>query len=143
MPLSGLSGFADRLFADRWFRVFCYIMAAVYTLGTLVHLASIAGLTGGNWLEKPRKWQLLDEFYMLLDACVAGGLLLRRWWGIAALILAAGSQILLYTELRDWILDVPEAFAPSAGELWFLDQLVMFHFASLAVLAVFCWRHRN
>lgn len=112
-----------------------WLMAAFYAYGAAVHVANIIGLTGFSWLQAPLKWQVLDLVYLALDVVVAVGLLLRPRLGLDALILAALSQILLYSALRAWILDVPPEFAPVAGQTGYLDTLVWFHVACLATLA--------
>jgi hypothetical protein len=113
-----------------------WIVAAFYAYGALVHILNIASLTGFAWPEAPRKWQVLDIGYLLLDAVVVVGLFRGSWIGIAAFYLAAVSQIALYTALRDWVLNVPEAFQRSAEDLAYLDGLVVFHVVTCLVMAM-------
>lgn len=72
----------------------------------------------------------------MLDGVVAAGLVLGRRIGVACFFLAALSQIALYTVLRDWILDVPPAFARSPDDLRYLDGLVIFHVVSMILISL-------
>ena len=112
-----------------------YVIAAFYGYGAEVHVANIAGLSGFDWPEAPVKWQVLDVACLALDLVVVLGLLIRVRVGIAAFLVAAASQVLLYTVLRDWILDVPAAFTPAAEQAAHLDTLVAFHIVTLALVA--------
>ncbi|WP_342075064.1 hypothetical protein [Yoonia sp. SS1-5] len=119
---------------DRTLRFAGYGIAAAYAYGACVHVANMAGLTGFDWLSAPLKWQVLDLVYLALDiAVVAGVVMANRIW-IVAFGIAATSQLILYTALRSWVLDVPKAFAvpPESGS--YLDGLVAFHTVSLAVV---------
>lgn len=119
---------------DRTLRVTSYGIAAAFAYGACVHVANMAGLTGFDWLSAPLKWQVLDVVYLALDvAVVAGVILAKRFW-IVAFGIAAVSQIILYTILRSWVLDVPAAFAVPPESVNYLDGLVVFHIASLVVV---------
>jgi len=119
---------------DRTLRVTSYGIAAAFAYGACVHVANMAGLTGFDWLNAPLKWQVLDVVYLALDvAVVAGVILAKRFW-IVAFGIASVSQIILYTILRSWVLDVPAAFAVPQESANYLDGLVAFHIASLAVV---------
>lgn len=111
-----------------------YALAILYFYGAAVHVANIVGLGGFVWAEAPLRWQILDVIYLVLDLTVVAGLLFRIRIGIAAFVIAALSQIILYTMFRDWVLDVPTAFAPSQEEQTYLSQLVAFHIVSLALV---------
>jgi hypothetical protein len=69
----------------------------------------------------------LDVFYLILDVVVAIGFF--TGWAIAfvAFYFAAISQIILYTVLRTWIIEVPSEFAVSIEQVAYLDTLVTFH----------------
>lgn len=125
---------------DRVLRFTGYGIAVAYAYGAFVHIANMAGLTGFDWLAAPVKWQVLDVVYLALDlAVVAGALLAKRFW-IIAFGIAATSQIVLYTVLRSWVLDVPAAFAVPPEGVAYLDSLVAFHVASLTVVGVLSFR---
>ena len=120
-------------------KLILWIVAAFYLYGALVHVANIMGLTGFNWLDAPLKWQVLDVVYLVLDVIVVAGFV-RQWQvGYVAFYVAAISQILLYTMLRDWIIDVPEAFARPPEEIAYLDTLVVFHLVTLVMVSVALW----
>lgn len=117
-----------------------YPLMAFYAYGAAVHVANIAGWTGFDWLAAPSKWQLLDVIYLTLDIGVFVGLLTNRWWAMLLLILAACSQIMLYTIFRSWVLDVPAAFQVEPEGAANLDSLVLFHVACLSGVGLVLWR---
>lgn len=120
-----------------------YAIAAFYAYGALVHAMNMSGASGFHWPEAPLRWQLLDVVYLALDVFIAVGLLRAARSALVALVVAAGSQIVLYTVLRGWILDVPAAFAPTAEQLGYLDLLVAFHAVCLSLVALdLARRHR-
>ncbi len=120
-----------------------YGLAAFYGYGAAVHIANMLGLTGFDWMLAPLKWQVLDSLYLILDIAVVVGLLAGRDWAVPALVLAATSQILLYTVFRAWVLDVPADFAVAPSEVAYLNGLVAFHIACLAALGAVFWRNRQ
>ncbi|MDX1575284.1 MAG: hypothetical protein R3285_03760 [Kiloniellales bacterium] len=91
-------------------------------------------MSGFEWRTAPLKWQILDIVYLGLDLAVVAGFALGRRFGFFAFYAAAASQILLYTLLRAWVLDVPEAFARSPEETAYLDLLVGFHVVTLVLV---------
>ncbi|MEM1187329.1 MAG: hypothetical protein AAGI72_02315 [Pseudomonadota bacterium] len=113
-----------------------YVVALFYGYGALVHVLNIAGLNGFDWLQAPLKWQILDITYLLLDLIVCIGFVLRRRLSVAAFMAAAISQVFLYTVFRDWIIDVPAAFAVTPEQESYLTKLVVFHVASLLFVAL-------
>ncbi len=128
---------------DKAFRFVSYGIAAAYTYGAYVHVANIAGATGFDWLSAPLKWQVLDIVYLALDlAVVAGVVLAERFW-LLAFGIAAVTQIVLYTALRSWVLDVPSIFAVPPENVSYLDGLVAFHIASLAIVSVLLFLERR
>ena len=126
-------------------KVILRIVALFYTYGAIVHIMNIVGLSGFVWLDAPAKWQILDIFYLIIDVVVAVGLFVG--WGIAffAFYIAAISQIILYTAMQEWIIQVPKDFAVSQEQVAYLDMLVIFHLVTI-VLVSFAWwwtRHRS
>ena len=115
-----------------------------YGYGALVHVLNMAGLAGFDWAAAPLKWQVLDVVYLILDLIVLVGFL-RDWRpAYACFFFAATSQILLYTIFRDWILDVPEAFARGPEDQAYLDGLVLFHVVTVIIVGgIQMWRHRT
>lgn len=122
--------------------IFC-IIAAFYAYGALVHVLNMLSLTGFAWMQAPVKWRVLDIVYFIIDVTVVTGLLMGRVFGLVAFFLAAFSQIILYTLFRDWILDVPEAFAPSADQVSYLDTLVAFHVVTIILMTMALWLERR
>ena len=115
-------------------RIIIWTIAAFYAYGALVHVLNMASLTGFDWREAPLKWQALDIVYLELDIVVAIGLFLGWRIGFFCFFVAALSQIALYTVMRDWILDVPPAFARSVDDVRYLDGLVVFHVVTLSLM---------
>ncbi len=94
-------------------------------------------------MTAPLKWQILDIIYLILDVIFLVGFI-REWRpAYAAFFLAALSQIVLYTVLRDWILDVPEAFARSPADHVYFDWLVGFHVATVILVLAILWGRRR
>ncbi len=120
-----------------------WIVAAFYAYGALVHVLNMLGLTGFDWRSAPLKWQALDVIYLILDVLVVVGLILRRRIGFIAFYLAALSQIVLYTLLRDWIVDVPAEFAVSEEQRSYLTTLVTFHCVTLVLVSSALWYERR
>ena len=111
------------------------IVAVFYIYGAAVHVANILGFSGYDWATAPAKWQLLDIVYLMLDVTVVVGLV-RGWKiGFVAFYTAAISQIVLYTMLRDWILDVPPEFSVSEEQSGHLATLAFFHVVTVALVS--------
>ena len=116
-----------------------WLVALFYAYGASVHVLNILGLSGFDWISAPFKWQVLDVFYLVLDVIVAVGLFLNWMISYVSFYVAAVTQILLYTTLREWILDVPEAFAVSPDQVAYLDALVWFHLITLLIVSGALW----
>lgn len=116
-----------------------WIVALFYTYGAIVHAMNMLGLSGFDWSTAPRKWQVLDVCYLAIDIVVAVGFF--AGWRIAypAFFAAASSQIVLYTLLRDWIIDVPAEFAVAPEQVAYLDSLVLFHVITIALVGLVWW----
>ncbi len=114
--------------------VVLWVVTLFYAYGALVHFLNMLGLSGFDWLTAPLKWQLLDVFYLVIDVTVCTGLTRRRGYAIYAFYIAASSQIVLYTALRAWIMDVPEAFAVTPSQEGYLTILVAFHLVTLTAV---------
>ena len=80
------------------------------------------------------KWQVLDIVYLFLDIVVAIGFFAGWKISYVAFYLAAISQIILYTLLRAWIIDVPEEFSVSPEQESYLTGLVFFHAVTIVLL---------
>ena len=111
------------------------VVSAFYAYGALVHVLNMLSLTGFDWFDAPAKWQALDIVYLLLDVAVCIGLVRRRQLSIYAFYLAGFSQVILYTALRAWIMDVPEAYAITSAQDDYLTGLVVFHLITLTAVS--------
>ncbi len=124
-------------------RAILFVLACFYLYGAGVHAANMLSLTGFDWGAAPLKWQALDVVYLLVDLAVVILLFSGEKLGAVLLAAAAASQILLYTLGRDWILNVPPAFAPSAEQKSYLSALVGFHIVSLGLVGLALWLMRD
>ena len=111
------------------------IVSAFYAYGALVHVLNMLSLTGFDWSNAPPKWQALDVVYLLLDVAVCIGLVRRQRLSIYAFYLAGFSQVVLYTALRGWIMDVPEPYTITSEQDDYLTGLVIFHLVTLAAVS--------
>ncbi|XOV83793.1 MAG: hypothetical protein ACFHXK_01505 [bacterium] len=111
------------------------VVSAFYAYGALVHVLNMFSLSGFDWMQAPLKWQVLDIVYLILDLLVVAGLYRRQRFAVAAFYVAAFSQIILYTVLRTWIMDVPEAYAISSDQNAYLTLLVGFHMVTLVFVS--------
>lgn len=112
------------------------LVSAFYAYGALVHVLNMLSLTGFDWINAPFKWQLLDVVYLVLDVLVVVGLYRARLFAVFAFYVAAFTQILLYTLLRSWIMDVPQEYAITTDQDSYLTALVIFHAVTLALVSV-------
>ncbi len=113
-----------------------WIVALFYAYGAIVHVMNMLSLTGFDWRSAPVKWQALDVVYLVIDVVVVAGLLLSWKVGYVAFDLAALSQIVLYTALRSWIIDVPAEFAVSDEQQSYLTGLVVFHCVTIVLVTL-------
>ena len=115
-------------------RLVILLVALFYAYGASVHIMNMLGHSGFDWLNAPKKWQVLDVVYLFLDLFVAIGFFFRWKPSYAAFYLAAISQIVLYTLFRDWVIDVPQDYAPSAEQMNYLSALVFFHLVTVLLV---------
>ena len=119
--------------------IIIWTVAACYVYGAAVHVLNMLGLSGFDWRAAPLKWQALDVAYLIVDLVVVAGLALRSKIGFGAFYLAAISQIVLYTLLRDWVTDVPPEFAVTEQQRGYLTTLVVFHCVTLVLVTMALW----
>lgn len=131
-----------RLFEDRWLRYYLLLIAVAYAYGASVHVLNMLSMTGFEWSGAPLKWQVLDVAYLIIDLAAVAGLVGKRAFGIIAFLTGAVSQILLYTLIRAWVIDVPAEYAPSPEQVAYLDTLVGFHVVTLGIFALLWARRR-
>lgn len=111
-----------------------WIVALFYGYGALVHVLNILGMGGFDWADAPTRWQVLDITYLILDVIVFVGFFVRAKVSIIAFYVAALSPIVLYTVLRPWIVDVPDAFQITAEQNQYLTILVIVHIVTLVLV---------
>ena len=111
-----------------------WTVALFYAYGAAVHVMNMFSLSGFDWQTAPLKWQALDVVYLVVDVVVVVGLLMSWKMGYVAFYFAAISQIVLYTILRGWIIDVPPEFAVTAEQQSYLTGLVIFHVVTLVLV---------
>ncbi len=116
-----------------------WVVAAFYLYGAAVHVLNMLSLTGFDWRSAPLKWQVLDVVYLAIDLLVVVGLILSWKVGFIAFYGAALSQIILYTFLRDWIIDVPAEFAVTEEQRSYLTSLVIFHGVTIVLVTWALW----
>lgn len=122
------------------------VLAAVtvcYAYGALMHVLNMLGLAGVDWLAAPLKWQVLDVVYLAIDLVVCVGLWRQFRLSVYAFYGAALSQIGLYTLLRSWITDVPEAFTLTPDQISDLTSLVIFHAICLLLVSAALFSRRS
>ena len=113
-----------------------WVVALFYGYGALVHVMNILGMGGFNWTDAPTRWQVLDVTYLILDAIVFVGFFFRAKVSLIAFYVAALSQIVLYTVLRSWVVDVPDEFQITPEQNQYLTTLVIFHVVTVILVTV-------
>ena len=111
-----------------------WTVALFYAYGALVHVMNILSLTGFEWSKAPVKWQALDIVYLFLDLVVAIGFFVKLRVSYIAFYIASISQIVLYTLLRSWVINVPKEFAISPEQESYLTVLVVFHIVTIILV---------
>ena len=107
-------------------KIFLRILATIYAFAAFKHLANILGFGELPWADAPLAWQISDIAYAILDSVAAIGLYRQKRWGIAAFLLAAISEILLFTLVPDWFVLRPE-------HLLLLRGFVIYHFCAIGI----------
>ncbi len=110
---------------------------AFYLYGASVHVLNMCSRTGFAWPTAPTHWKALDIGYLIVDIAVVYGLLIGSRLGVVLLAGAAASQIVLYTAMRDWVLNVPDDYAVDDAQRSYLNVLVGFHILTLIVIFLF------
>jgi hypothetical protein len=112
--------------------VYLRILATIYTVAAAMHIGSILGFGRVPFEEAPFSWQVTDYFYGVLDLIAAVGLFLLRPWGVAAFLVAAVSEILLFTFAADWLVVEP-------AQLIMLRGFVVYHVTAIGIY-IWLWR---
>jgi len=117
-------------------RLIFWLVALLFAYDAYGHIASIAGMHGYTWADAPVKWRLIDVFYLTLDIIAVVGLLLRWVVGVIAFFVSSVSQVLVFTVLRPWFIDVPENFAGLADGLGYLNLMVGLYVVAIVLILV-------
>lgn len=119
----------------QWFwSAVLWVVTCFYLYGAAVHVANISSAMGFEWLDAPRKWQILDVVYLILDLIVIAGLWTLASVSVLAFYVASVSQVVLYTAGRSWIMNVPEEVQTSAAVSAYLDLLIAFHVIAMVLV---------
>ena len=106
--------------------IYLKILSVFYAYGALIHIADLLGLGrylgqthGLTFAQMPIAWKLATVYFSILDTIAAFGLWKGTWWGVSCFLLAAASQVVMYTALT-------EIFTKQPG-------LVVFHLVTVGV----------
>jgi len=83
-------------FQRKWFYVGALIIGVIYGFGGVVHIGNILGFGEMKWTESPLTWRVGDIWWGELDLIAVVGIVLKSRLGLIAVVLAAGSQVLVY-----------------------------------------------
>lgn len=131
------AGEAQDVLLARWPLWVLRAISVFYLYGALVHVANLAGwrpmLDG---VDIPAHWVVADVVYLVLDLAVVLGVWLRKRLAVAAFVVAALSQVAIYTVFPDaWAIE-PEHYAA-------IRTLVVFHVVSLVLYGAAVWLSRR
>jgi hypothetical protein len=110
-------------------KIFLRVLAVIYAFAAILHIGSVLGLGRVPFAEAPLSWQLSDIFYGIVDTIAAIGLFRLRPWGVAAFLVAAISEILLFTLVPHW-------FVVEPGQLTMLRGFVVYHVIAITLYFV-------
>ena len=116
-------------------KIFLRILAVIYALAAVMHIGSIFGFGRLPFAEMPLSWQISDIAYGVVDTVAAIGLWQQKNWGVGAFLLAACSEILLFTLVPDW-------FTSDPSELIMLRGFIGYHLIAIATY-VFLLKRNN
>ncbi|MDA7978135.1 MAG: hypothetical protein MPJ50_05120 [Pirellulales bacterium] len=114
-------------FETTWFYVLAIVVAAIYGLGGLVHVANMVGLGEVKWRDAPLAWKVGDVMWGILDIAAVILVILRAHMGLLAILIAAVSQIVIYGFF-------PTLFALNETQRKALRGMVIFHVVVIAIL---------
>ena len=106
--------------------IYLKILAVFYGYGALVHIADLVNLGrylgqshGFTFVQMPVAWKIATIYFTILNTIAAIGLWKGAMWGVACFLLAAASQVVMYTVLT-------EIFTKQPG-------LVVFHLVTVGL----------
>jgi hypothetical protein len=84
--------------------IYLKILAVFYGYGALLHFADLLSLGHSlgqshvlTFVQMPIAWKIATVFFALVDSIAACGLWTGAVWGVGAFLLAATSQMVMYT----------------------------------------------
>jgi hypothetical protein len=110
--------------------IYLRILAIFYGYGAMIHLLNLLGFGSLPWEEMSLSWKLGDIFYGVIDPLTGIGLWLKKVWGIVFFLIAALSQLILYSGFSN-------QFAFTIQQQQTLWSLIIFHLISLGILGLF------
>ena len=113
--------------------MFFWLVGALYAFGAVVHVGNILGLAGRPWSATPLLWRTFDVVFLVLDASVAIGVAISSGVAVAAFVLAAILQIVLYAGFAEHFSHTPEQ-AAAIRQLLFLNGALLATFVLLLLL---------
>ena len=118
---------------DVAFEGYLRLLALVYVLGAYLHARRVFlvgdGYGAAATAELPASWRAADLAYLSLALVAAAGLFIGASWGVAAFVLAAGSQTVVFVAY-------PDLLASGEDGRQLNRQVAWFHVATLLVLLV-------
>ena len=106
--------------------IYLKILAVFYGYGAFLHLADLLSVGhylgqshGFTFAQMPLAWKIATVYFAILNTIAGIGLWRGTWWGVACFMLAAMSQVVMYTALT-------ETFTKQPG-------LVVFHLVTIGV----------
>ncbi len=111
-------------------KIFLRILAVIYAIAAVLHIGSILGFGRIPFADAPLSWQISDIAYGIIDTIAAIGLWGQKWWGVAAFLIAAISEILLFTLVPEW-------FVTESEQLTMLRGFVVYHVVAIAFYFLF------
>ena len=116
-------------------KVYLRCLAVIYAFAAMVHIGNMLGFGELPWAQAPLSWRIGDIGYAILDTVAAVGLFMLKPWGVAAFIIAAISEILLFTFVPDWFVLKPE-------HLTLLRGFVVYHMVAIGIY-LFLYRRQQ
>lgn len=114
--------------------IYLRLLTLFYGYGAIVHLFNLSGWGSLSHEAIPGYWLVADSVYLILNVTMVFGIWLRKRWGVVAFLVAACSQIILYT----WF---PGAFSMNEQQEDALFGILVFHLATV-LLYIGLWLAR-
>lgn len=117
-------------------RIILWVIAFLYAYFAFVRVLNITSMGGFDWRAMSLSGQLLDVFYLAVNAAVVYGFVLVRPIGFIAFFVAAISQIAIYIAARPEIAGTPEAIEEATRQSAYLDKLIVFQSVTIVLVLV-------